>query len=394
MPALGGNGLAMRAGTVLRALATRYRVTLLVVPRYWSPTSALPDALARCCQQVVVAGGEYGGVPLPSRSRDAELGAFRWLLRSVWKRPGPTPPTVLRDEPFDVVHVFRLTTIDPIRPWLEASGRPQQRHLDLDDVESISRQRIADRYEQTGQHDLARRERAEAEKAISAEAAAIRDFDRVYVCSEGDRQALEARRLPGSSALIAVLPNALPSPPLVGLPPDDRPFTLLFVGTLSFYPNEDAIVTFCREVVPSLRRMATRPFRIAIVGIGATSAVQALAEIPEVDVVGAVDDVAEWYRAAHAAIVPIQAGGGTRIKIIEAFAYGRPVVATTIGTEGVAAQDGVHLLIADEPRELARACARLMASAGLCRRLAEQARSLYASEYSTEALIRRVRALP
>ena len=67
-----------------------------------------------------------------------------------------------------------------------------------------------------------------------------------------------------------------------------------------------------------------------------------------IEVVGAVGSVAEAYRSAHAAIVPIRAGGGTRIKVLEAFAYRRPVVATTIGVEGIAARHDEHLLVATQ----------------------------------------------
>jgi glycosyltransferase involved in cell wall biosynthesis len=366
VPALTGNGLAMRAGTVLRALAERYRVSLLAVPLYWSPAADVPPAIAEGCQQVIVAGG---AVPAPGAS------AFG-------------------DEPFDVVHVFRLATVKRVRPWVrQHDGRPA-RHLDLDDVESISRRRIAERYAQTGQPQLASTEHVEADRGALAEAALLREFERIYVCSEGDRRILETRRPAGAEARIEVLPNALPTPETLPPAGRDGPFTFLFVGTLGYFPNEDAIVAFCREALPSLRRMATGPVRVEIVGIGATPAVRALAAIPEVEVVGALDDVAEAYRRAHAAIVPIRAGGGTRIKILEAFAYRRPVVTTSIGIEGIAARHEEHVLIADAPSDFARQCARLIASPGLCERLAREAGALFEAEFSLEALIRRVRALP
>ena len=395
LPAETGNGLAMRAGTVLRALSERYRVSLLVVPRYWSPASELPASMAeRCHQVVVVADGQP--VPGPSIASESGPGSLGRRLRTIWSRPGFPSSSAFRDEPFDVVHVFRLVTVEHVRPWLalaNGAGRPA-RHLDLDDVESISRRRIAARYEQTGQPDLAASEHAEADRAVLAESALLRDVNRVYVCSDGDRRLLEARRDQDANARIEILPNALPMPAPLRPPPDDRPFTFLFIGTLGYFPNEDAIVTFCHDILPSLRRMATRPFRVSIVGTGATSAIRALAAIPEVEVIGAVADIADAYRQAHAAIVPIRAGGGTRIKILEAFAYRRPVVTTSIGVEGIAASHGEHLLIADEPADFARQCARLMASPGLAARLAERAEALFQAEYSLDALNRRVRALP
>jgi glycosyltransferase involved in cell wall biosynthesis len=392
MPALTGNGLAMRAGTILRALAERYRVSLLVVPRYWSPASELPTRIAESCEQVIVATGD---VPAPGQTSPPS-GGFGGLgrLLTLRGRSHPIPSPTFRDEPFDVVHVFRLATVEHVRPWLARhDGRPAL-HLDLDDVESITRRRIGERYEQTGQPELAQAERAAADHAMLAEAHLLHYFDRVYVCSDGDRRSLEARREAGASAQIEVLPNALPSPRAVPPPPSDGPFTFLFIGTLGYFPHEDAVVSFCREVLPPLRQMATRPFRVCIVGIGMTPAIAALAATPEVDVVGPVAAVSEAYGRVHAAIVPIKAGGGTRIKILEAFAHRRPVVTTTIGVEGIAARHDEHVLIADSPTDLARQCARLIASSRLADRLVTQAEVLFQAEYSLAALVERVRALP
>ena len=393
LPALTGNGLAMRAGTVLRALAERYRVSLLVVPLYWSPAESLPPEIAACCRQVIVA---EGSIPKPSdydRSSGG-TGSRAQHLVSAWGRRRSSESSAFRDEPFDVVHVFRLATVRYVRPWLIRRIGGPALHLDLDDVESTTRRRIAERYAETGQSELAAAERAEADSAIQAEARLLHDFDRVYVCSGGDREALEARRETGAASRTEILPNALPMREPPGPPPNEAPFTFLFIGTLGYFPNEDAIVTFCRDVLPPLRRMATRPFRVVVAGIGVTSAIRALSTNPEVDVVGAIDDVADAYRQAHAAIVPIRAGGGTRIKILEAFAYRRPVVATPIGVEGIAARHDEHVLIADEPSDLARECARLIASPELGDRLARHAAELFEADYSFEAIVRRVHTLP
>jgi polysaccharide biosynthesis protein PslH len=390
LPATTGNGLAMRAGTVLRALADRYRVTLLVTPRYRSPAAALPDEIASCCQQVMVADND-ATIPVP-RARDHRSVGSGLLAR--WRRAATPAGAVFDDEPFDVVHVFRLATVESVRPWLDRQGNRPARHLDLDDVESVTRHRIAERYEQTDHPELARAEREAADRAHLAEARALLDFDRVYVCSSGDRDVLEARRRPEAVAEIQVLPNAVLAPNPVPPWPDFGPFTFLFIGTLGYFPNEDAVITFCRDILPPLRSMATRPFRIAIAGIGATPEVLALAALPNIDVIGAVADVAVAYRQAHAVVVPIQSGGGTRIKILEAFAYRRPVVTTQIGVEGINAVHGRHLLVADQPVAFAEQCARLMTGPVLANRLAAEAETLHGTRYSLDALRHLVRALP
>jgi glycosyltransferase involved in cell wall biosynthesis len=392
MPAVAGNGLAMRAGIVLRALATRYRVSLLIVPLYSSPAATLPDEIAACCEQVVVAQ-ESTPVPGPARVVSSPAGRLATSLPRPWWRASVNAPHTFRDEPFDVVHVFRLALVERVRAWLDG-GRPQPaRHLDLDDVESVTRRRIADLHEQHGQPDLAAVERAAANRAERDEAAALRDFDRVYVCSEGDRALLHSRRADGGQGEIAVLPNALSVPPALPAPPRDVPFTFLFVGTLGYYPNEDAIDSFCRETLPRLRRMAPRPFRVNVAGYGASPAVEALASIPEVTILGAVPSIDACYARAHAVVVPVRAGGGTRIKILEAFAFRRPVVTTTVGAEGIAAEPDRHVVIADDPGAFARHCARLIASPELGGRLVEQAHGLCLERYSIEALVARVHSL-
>jgi glycosyltransferase involved in cell wall biosynthesis len=393
LPALSGNGLAMRAGTVLRALATRYRVSLLVVPVYQSPADQLPDEIAVCCAQVVVANGPTS-IPAPASTDSVSAGRFGSLLSGRWRRHQLPATPLFHDEPFDVVHVFRLALVDHVQAWLATADARTERHLDLDDVESVSHRRIADLYMQTGQTDLAVAERIAADSAAAAECEALRAFDRVYVCSEVDRQRLDSRRRDDGRAQVSVLPNALPVPLALADPPAGEPFTFLFVGTLGYVPNEDGIVTFCRDMLPRLRRMAPLPFQVLIAGSGATPTVHALDAIPEVTVLGAVDDISAWYAVAHAVIVPIRAGGGTRIKLLEAFAFHRPVVTTTIGAEGIDARPDQHLLIGDDASTFARQCARLIASPGLGSRLAEAAHALFLERYSSEALTRLVAALP
>jgi glycosyltransferase involved in cell wall biosynthesis len=317
------------------------------------------------------------------------------LLRVLFR--GAPPPTDLvaqagsafQDVPFDVVHVFRLAMLPFARPYVGASGRRLRRHLDLDDVESITRRRLAELYRSNGDDVLACFEEAAAARAEALEAEVLRDFDRIYVCSEVDKQALAAR----SNTPVCVLPNALPvSAPLPRPGRTGGPFTFLFVGTLGYYPNEEGIVHFCAEVLPLLRRTAPRDFQVIIVGSGATPAVQQLAGRPEVRLVGAVPDVAPWYAEADAVVVPIRAGGGTRIKVLEAFSYRRPVVSTSIGIEGIGAHDGKHVLVGDTPAAFSEQCMRLMTDPSLSERLTDRAFSLFMRAYTTDAVARSLAA--
>ena len=166
------------------------------------------------------------------------------------------------------------------------------------------------------------------------------------------------------------------------------------MGTLGYYPNEDGLRYFCSCVLPLMRQMAPRVFNVTIVGTGATDGIQQLTHEPEVRLVGAVPDVAPYYRDADAIVVPVRAGGGTRIKVLEAFSYRRPVVSTSIGIEGIDAHDAEHVLLADTADVFAEQCVRLMRDAALAERLTENALSLVRRAYSLEAVARTVAAFP
>jgi glycosyltransferase involved in cell wall biosynthesis len=107
-----------------------------------------------------------------------------------------------------------------------------------------------------------------------------------------------------------------------------------------------------------------------------------LRQQPGVTVVGDVPSAADELAAARAVVVPIRSGGGTRIKILEAFAHRRPVVSTTIGAEGLEVVDGTHLLIADDVTGFADACVRLLHDDALCQQLVEAGSQLHADHYT------------
>jgi glycosyltransferase involved in cell wall biosynthesis len=163
---------------------------------------------------------------------------------------------------------------------------------------------------------------------------------------------------------------------------------VVFAGRLDQYSNRDGLVHFMREAWPRLR--ATHPdARIDIIG---SNPPESLAEIAgrddHVRVHGFVPDVRPYFRDATAAICPIRDGGGTRIKVFDALAQGVPLVASTIGAEGIDVVDGRDLLIADTPEAFAGALGRIFDDPALAQRLAANGRALVEERYSWDALAR------
>ena len=140
-------------------------------------------------------------------------------------------------------------------------------------------------------------------------------------------------------------------------------------------------------MLPILRRIAaSRPFAVEIVGATPSPRVIALGGHPEITVVGPVAEVAPSYRRAHAVIVPLRTGGGTRIKILEAFAHERPVVSTAIGAEGLEVQADRHLAVADSPADFAAACARLIQTPAAGAAYAREGLALVHARYAPDRL--------
>ncbi len=326
------------------------------------------------------------GLPRSGRLIRSEL--IQKTLRGVYQvslaTPELAPPP---DSAFDVVHVFRLAALRVAKPYLSAAGR---RHLDLDDIESRTHRRIEGIARANDHAAMAEWALAESRRFELLEIAAFRKFDRVYVCSEADRTSLMAR----CPVELRVLPNVmgLQEPPLdPPAPSQNEPFRFLFMGTMDYYPNFDAYHWFCNEVLPILKGIAPADFIVEVAGSGSGGR---LKPHELVSLAGEVPDVRPLYERSHAAIVPLRAGGGTRIKILEAFSFGRPVVSTTIGAEGIEATPDRDILLADSPAAFAACCSELISRPEVGRQLALNALRLVREAYSESALRRIFASLP
>lgn len=194
---------------------------------------------------------------------------------------------------------------------------------------------------------------------------------------------------------IGVVPNGVDTSffkPDPTAQPDDPP-TILFTGTLDFRPNVDAVTWFADAVLPLIQAEHATA-RFAIVGRNPVAAVRQLGERRGVELVGEVDDVRPWFGRAAAYVVPMRIGGGVRLKLLEALAMERAVVATPMGAEGVdGLQDGVHALLAADPAAFAAQVNAVLRDRVVGRRLGMAGRELVVARYDWALTVPRMVAL-
>ncbi len=324
--------------------------------------------------------------------RPADALVRPWLPFSL---PVHERPAVLaaRDEfvsgEYDLIWYFGL------RPWLLA-GAPTTvpTVLDLDDLEDQKiRARLAvpepgpqSATARVRRWSAARYSEEEARRWRRLQGRAARAVGSLVVCSQLDADRLGAPR----TTRVCVVPNGYP---VVDAPPDHRhagtPPVVLFQGTLRYPPNAHAARFLVDEIGPALRAVVP-DVRLRLVGL-TTPGLAELDDPPTVTLVGQVPDIGVELAAADLVLVPIRFGSGTRVKIIEAFAHGVPVVSTTLGAEGLGAVDGEHLLLGDDPASLARACARLLTDDALRTRIVAAAHDLFLTRLQRDRAVDAVR---
>lgn len=402
LPACQGNGLAMRAGLILQGLARCFDVHLFVVP-----VAGEGGEASEFVRQHTARVGELE----LSRRLDPHFGLIARVLdpeerfQAELAYPKPQLSRFCSSESarrvvewagterIDAVHVMRLYLAPLAERYLRLSSSTRPMCvLDLDDDEVRSRERMARLAAASGDAKVAALEAAEAQKYSIAAKRYLAAFDRVAVCAADDVTWLGAQF---PEATFMVVPNgcAPPSDFPARLPLQDGTLRLLLVGTFGCYANRDAAFFLCREVLPALRRITGRQIQINLVGSGGAKALSELALNPIIKIHDYVEDLRPLYSLADAAVVPLRAGGGTRIKILEAFAHGVPVVSTLIGAEGIGVTDGQHLLLADDAEGFARACLRVKESRELACGLAVRASALLHERYVPARIVDAVSAL-
>lgn len=288
------------------------------------------------------------------RSITAARFASRALLHEI-KVEGRVPPDCL---------VVVYSQLAPYARVVEA----RHKVLDLQNVESA----LLASYAAAGSGPSSVPAWVESRAVRRIERTALRAYDTVSVVSETDRE-----RLPGPHPRVLVCPNGWqPGSPL----PIASDPVVAFVGLLGWAPNADAAAWLADQVWPHVRRVMPEA-RLVLVGRDPTAAVRALAR-DDITVTGTVPDVTPYLAQARVAVAPLRAGGGSRLKILEALDAGRPVVATTIGAEGLESLVGRGVVLADDAAHFAQTVVDLLRDPERAAQLGREGNAAVAERFS------------
>jgi glycosyltransferase involved in cell wall biosynthesis len=211
-------------------------------------------------------------------------------------------------------------------------------------------------------------------------------FDRCLVVSAAEGDLL---RKISPNLDISIVENGVDTEfykPLIDAPGNK---TLLFIGTMQYPPNIDAVLYFCKNIMPLIRRQIP-DVKLIVAGQAPAPEIHRLTDRGNVIVTGYVSDLISLYKQSDITVVPLRAGGGTRLKILESMALGRPVVSTSVGCEGLNVIDGENIMIADSPHKFAGRVVQLLEDKELRTQLCQNASQLVNRLYDWSEISRKL----
>lgn len=319
--------------------------------------------------------------PLPARVRRSLRSKVSGLLsplpEEVWTRPRMGTDWDPRHlERFDVVLLMQAHVGQYAAPFIEA-GVPVI--LDQQNVES----QISSQMARLAPTRMGRaRARLDVWKWRAYERGLVRRVPRTIAVSELDAEAFR-KQVPGASVVVRPSGADLRSIRYVDHG-DNRGDVLIMTGTLGYLPNLDAANWMIDRILPRVRHL--RPSaRLVLVGASAPQSLRKRGG-DAVDIVGRVPDVRPYLEKADLFVAPLRAGGGTRLKLLEAFAAGLPTVATTLASAGIAVRHGIDLATADDEESFSSEIARLLDDVSARRAMAQSARHLVEESYDWRAI--------
>ena len=364
------SGPKIKTWNLIKYLSQRHEVTLVSFVR--GDQSAEADALRRVCKAVYT-------VPIQRQIwRDGTalmrslLSGQPWtMVRDARQEMFALVERLTREEHFDIIHADQLNMAQ-----YAARGNGAPRILDAHNALWVLYKRLADTL--PARNPLKWLYARDWKLLKRYEGEICRVFDGVLAVSREDAAALQEAG--GAATPLQIVPIAIDADEM--LPVKRRPDAdhILHIGTMFWPPNVDGMLWFLENVFPLVR--ARRP-EVQCDILGSRPPAEILAwDGKNVNVTGYVEDPAPYLERAGVMIVPLRAGGGMRVKILNALSQELPLVSTTIGAEGIALENGVHALIADTPEDFAAAVLRLLEDRTLAAELGRNGRRLILEKYN------------
>lgn len=370
-------GAKVRQYYVLRYLSQYHEVTLASFVR--------PDDRAEHVEHLKTFCAAIHTVPMTrSKWRNARAG-----LKAV---AAGRPIVIVRDEVeamhqllarltaserFDAVHADQVAMAQYA---LSVTG-PVRRVLDLHNAMYLVTQRLAGNESNPIRRLIMQRE---THALAKYEAELCARFDRVVFVTDDDRHALEPQferyRAKIDESKFSTIPICSDPIDKAAIPPVAKPFRVTALGVMFWPPNAEGVAWFARDAWPQVRARFPEA-RLTIVGKNPPPMLTDLNGIDGIEVPGFVPDVQSILAETAAFIVPLRAGGGMRVKILDTWCWGLPIVSTRIGAEGIAVRDGENILLADTADELAHAVNRVLGDASLAAQLRRNGRQWIEAKY-------------
>jgi len=377
-------GTTLRNFNLVKELAKRHVVCVLT---FLEPDQNPVDAgpLPQMCQWMDV-------LPVPQRTTGLRLRQMLTTRRPdmSWRLWSPAFDKCLAvrlsEQPFDVVSIEGIE-MAPYLPTIQAvQPRPVtiydahnaewilQKRAFITDIKNPSRW-VAAAYSWVQWHRLQ-----------WYEAELMRQATHTVAMSHPDKVAL---REINPNTPITIVPNGVDLSAYARFKGATIPYDLVFTGKMDFRPNIDAVLWFGQHVLPLIQahRSGTT---FAVVGQRPHSRLDVLRDLPGVTITGYVDDVRPYIAGATLYVAPLRVGGGTRLKLMEAMAMGKPIISTSLGAEGFPVVNGRELVLADEPRIFAQTILDLLKNPARRAELGRAGRAFAQANYSWDVLVPRL----
>ena len=366
------DGSSIRTFNLIKQLSKNNDIVLICIKEKSKPKDDLPE-LKKYCSQIIILDFER-----PKKIMNYLLNMFSLKPFFVWvkydKRIQQVMDNMVKENQFDLIHIDGLAGA--------------QFALAYDDMPKIIDARDAiwlshNRQMRNNKNVLLKTySRLKLFRLKKYELKIYSQFDRVVFISKVDEQTIFSLSS-GKLDNLATIPFGVDISKIEPNKYDSKPLSLVFTGNMPYGPNKDAMLYFCRDIFPEIKREIPN-VKLYIVGRDPGPEVQNLSREGDIIVTGEVEDMKAWLEKSTLFVCPLRYGSGMKIKVLEAMAMAKPIVSTSIGVDGIRVRNGEDVFIADDAASFALRTVELLRDEKLRNRFGENSRKLVKEEYTWE----------